>query len=205
MKTSPTIPRPVSVSICNSSASPYESRLGIIGRLTLALLCGSLLSLVASPTLSAAAPNGQYKFVSGSGRVNAMGESINLTKDVVKNFAVIKNGKITVKNNIIKINQNGAVKAVNEIGNMFGIEFQTTVSGPSFVQLAKSRNSYVGSTTTPVVVKFSAVVMDTEITGTVSSNVKVKVVGNKMTIDVPITGSALGYEIEGNVKLIGKK
>lgn len=176
-------------------------RSGVFSHLLTALAFGMILSFTAAPRLEAAAPNGYYKFVKASGQFTVAGETMVLDEDTIKQFAALQNGKLTISNNRLQLNRSAASRIITQLGNQFGLKFNTTITGPTYVQLRKSGTSFVGATATPVVVKFSTTYEGQKISGSIRTHFKVKVTGRDLYLTVPVTGSALGYNLKGQLKV----
>lgn len=164
-----------------------------------------LVSMIATPDLQAAAPNGSYKFVKASGSLTAAGETIRLDDDMIKNFAALKNGRLTIAKNRLQIDRTAALKAIKQLANQLGITFKTSITGPNTISLKKVGTSYSGQTSRPIVVKFSANYQGQAISGKISSNFKVKIKGRILTLTVPITGNVMGYGVKGKIVVTLKR
>jgi hypothetical protein len=174
------------------------------GRLLVALACASMAALA---PIQAAAPDGTYKLSSAAGSLQAAGQVVEVTSLIAETFTVTQNGKtpqFTVKNGRLKINPTGAVKLIEALGERFGGRFDfDKVSGPKSIELRKSGKNHVGSASKPIVVKFSSPAV-TE-TGILKSVVRAKVKGEKLTITIPLKGTAMGNPISGTVTLVATK
>lgn len=174
---------------------------GII-KVVCAAVCASLVSF--SPARAAGA-NGDYKFVSASGSLTLAGETVQLNDDLLKQFGGLKNGKISIVENRLQINRKAVGKLINQLENELGIGIDASITGPTYVQLQKNGTVYTGATAKPVVLKFSTTFEGQKISGTIKFNFKVKVKGRDLTLNVPISGSALGYKLGGNVTVHCRK
>ena len=176
-------------------------------RVLAALVCTAMVSLAATHSLQAAEPNGSYKFVSATGSLKAAGQVVEVTPILAESFALVPLGedpRFTIKNGSLKINPAGAVGFINGLGERFGGKFDIDkVSGAKSIKFTKTGNKYVGSVSTPVVVKFSSPLQTK--TGTLKSLVRAKVKGRKLTIIIPLAGSAMGHRISGTVTIVARK
>ena len=150
----------------------------------------------------AAAPNGDYKFVKASGSITVAGETLKLDEEIVEQFAALKNGKITIRNNKLELNRNAASKIISQLGEELGMKFNVKITGPTYVQLRKSGKDWVGATTTPVTVKASTTYEGQKVSGVIKTHFKVRIEGKKLKLTIPITGSALGYNLKGTLKVV---
>lgn len=174
---------------------------GVLRRLLGTLALGLAMSFTAAPRLDAAPPNGEYKFVTASGKVTVAGETMVLDEDAIKQFAALRNGSIVISNNRLQLNRTAAVRLINQLGAQFGLKFNTTITGPTYVLLRKSGLNYAGATATPVVVKFSTTYEGQKISGVIRTHFRARVTGRYLYLTVPVTGSALGYNMKGELKV----
>ena len=170
-------------------------------RIAMAVVCATLVSFI-TPGAQAGAADGEYAFVSASGSISAGGETLDLPQDVLQEIGAIQNGKIVIENNKLKLNRKAAARIIKSIGNELGIEFDITITGPTSLKLKKSGRSYIGSTTEPVVVKFSTTFEGEEFSGTIKTDFVAKVKGDKLTLRVPIGGNLLGQKISGELNIV---
>ena len=174
------------------------------GQYLLAIVCASLVSFT-SLTPASAAVDGEYRFVSAEGSISADGETIVLPQDLLKEIGAIQNGRIIIKDNKIQLNRKAAAKIIKQIGDELGIEFDITISGPTSLKLKKSGNIYIGSTTDPVVVAFETTYGGKIISGNLKTYFNAKVKSTKLTLNVPITGKALGMKFKGDLTMVCKR
>lgn len=170
-------------------------------RIAMAVLCATLVSFI-TPSAQAGAADGEYAFVSASGSLTVGGDTLELPQDVLQDIGAIQNGKIVIINNKIQLNRKAAARIINGIGKEFGIEFDITITGPTSLKLKKSGKSYTGSTTEPVVVKFSTTFEGQDFSGTIKTDFVAKVKGNQLTLKVPIGGKILGQKISGELNIV---
>ena len=150
----------------------------------------------------AKAPDGNYKFSSGSGEISIGTQSVDLTRALLKEIGSVKNGSVTVKKGAVLLNGDAARNILN---TLIGIDADLTVTGPSSMSFDTSGNTYVAKTPKPVVVKFTADYAGSELGGVLRSRFSAKITGGKLVINVkydgvigfvgsvdqqPITGSA---------------
>lgn len=191
---------------CNAAfRAPRETgfHFGIPGLFKLIVaLIGATLVTFATPVATAGAADGEYKFVSASGSISSGGETLELPQDVLQQIGAIQNGRIVVQDNKIQLNRRAALRIINQLGEQFGIEFETTITGPTKLRLHKVGRTFVGETTEPIVVTFSTTYEDEDISGNIKTFFKAKVKGNKLTLVVPITIKALGKKFTGEVTIV---
>lgn len=170
-------------------------------RVAMAVVCATLVSLLA-PSAQAGAADGEYAFVSASGYLTGGGDTIELPQDVLQEIGPIQDGHMVIKNNKMQLNRKAATRIIKGIGKELGIEFETTLTGPSSLKLNKSGKVWIGSTSEPIVVTFAATVEGEEISGNLKTHFQAKLKGDKLTIKVPITGRLSGKKISGEVNIV---
>lgn len=177
--------------------------IGLPGFLKLILaFVGATWVQLATPTAMAGGADGEYAFVSASGTISGGGETLELPEDILQQIGAIKNGRIVVEDNKIQLNRKAALRIINQLGQELGIEFETSITGPTKLKLNKAGNTYVGETTEPIVVKFATTYEDEDISGTIKTYFKAKVKGDKLTLVVPLTIKALGKKFTGEVTVV---
>lgn len=185
----------------SSSRTCHKHALSGVLRIAMAVACATLVSLLA-PSAQAGAADGEYAFVSASGSLTGGGDTIELPQDVLQEIGPIQDGHIVIKNNKMQLNRKAALRIIKSIGKELGIEFETTISGPTSLKLNKSGKAYIGSTSEPVVVTFAATVESEEISGNLKTDFQAKLKGDKLTIRVPITGRISGKKISGELNIV---
>jgi hypothetical protein len=198
MKTYTGSHHPESTLTAAASAAPF---LGL-GRTLMVLLLSLAFSFGTAATTLAAGADGAYKFVRGSGKISVAGESLDIPTSLVQQIGGVVNGRVTIKNNRIQINRNAGAAVVDYVGEMFGVTFNYTVGGSKFIDLKKSGRLFTGKTVKPVVVKFSADYMGMQVTGNIRSAITATVKGRTLTLKVPVSGSAMGFPIKGNMTVV---
>lgn len=178
---------------------------GFCRNLATILIVGLLACFSTVPSASAAGPDGSYKLMKASGSLNVGGEVMDLDQEMIKNLIGASQGKIVVYQSRIKIDRKSAVKMMQKLGESLGFEVEATISGPKALTLKKSGRAYAGKTAQPVVVNLTVNTGFDDITGTIRSHFKVKVVGNTMVLDLPVTGELLGRNLTGQVKATLKR
>lgn len=148
------------------------------------------------PTLSAGAPNGTYTFVTASGSATVLGQTYELTPDMIDDFGIVSKTALKVKNNKVKLDRRMADKLIAMLGAQLNVPIQTSVTGPKTMTLKKSGKSWVGKTSRPIVVNFTTTYMNESITGSLRMRMNAKVTKKTMMMEIPITGSALGYNLQ---------
>lgn len=169
----------------------------------LAAVVSSVVLVMAAPLPRALAggADGVYRLTRVSGSLSANGETVTLPKDLLK-AAFLRNGRILVEGNKVPIYRSKWAGLVDEF-NYLGFTGTAEVSGPSNLELRKSGDAYVGSTTRPVTVKLQGDFMGTDVTIVMKVFFKGKIVGNTLTITCPMTVKAVGIlEAEGTIKLV---
>lgn len=163
----------------------------------------SMVLVMAAPLPRAVAggADGVYRLTRISGSLSANGETVTLPKDLLK-AAFLRNGRIRVEGNKVPIYRSKWAGLVDEF-NYLGFTGTAEVSGPSNLELQKSGDAYVGSTSRPVIVKLEGEFMGTDITLVMKVFFKGKLVGNTLTVTCPVTVKAVGLlEAEGTIKLV---
>lgn len=171
-------------------------------RFMLIAACASLVSL--SPVRAAGA-DGEYKFVTASGSATVAGETVELDDEILQQLGGLQNGKIVIKNNKLQLNRKAAQKLINQLAEEFGITVETTITGPTHVPLKKNGKAYTGSTAKPLVLEFSAVFEGQQISGNIKTFFDVKVKGKNLTLNVDVSGTALGGNLSGDITVKCKK
>lgn len=188
-----------------AASNPGECALarcsGVLRRLLATMALGLAMSFTAAPQLDAAPPNGEYKFVTASGKLTVAGETMVLDEETIKQFAALRNGSLVISNNRLQLNRTAASRIINQLGAQLGLKFTTTITGPTYVQLRKSGLNFTGATATPVVVKFSTTYEGQKISGVIRTHFRARVTGKNLYLTVPVTGSALGYNMRGELKV----
>lgn len=171
-------------------------------KLILTVLCVSLVSFT-SPSAKAGGADGEYQFVSATGSLTAGGQTLELPQDLLQEIGAIQNGKMLVEDNKLRLNRKAAARIIKQIGEELGIEFETTISGPTKLNLKKTgKGTFTGETTKPIVVTFTTTFEGEDISGNIKTLFKAKVKGKKLTLIVPITGKALGMKLTGEMTII---
>jgi hypothetical protein len=156
----------------------------------------AITALAASPFSFAGSPDGTYQFVKASGYASFGGQKYELTQDMLDQVGFIDQASFKIKRKRMKIDIESAKKLLDQLSQDYGVPIEVSVSGPSRIVLQKSGRTWVGKTSKPIAVKFSANYLDQEITGTLKSRISIKIRGKKMVMTTPITGSVLGYKIK---------
>lgn len=171
-------------------------------RFMLIAACASLASL--SPVRAAGA-DGEYKFVTASGSVSAAGQTVQLDDEILQQFAGLQNGKIVIKDNKVQLNRKAAQKLINQLAKDFGVTIETSITGPTNVKLKKNGKAYTGSTSKPLVLEFSTTFEGQDISGNIKTLFNVKVKGNNLTMNVDLSGTALGSKLTGDITIKCRK
>lgn len=156
----------------------------------------SILSLAIAPVARAGSPDGSYEFISATGSVTFAGETTRLGADEIAELGIANDATLQVKKKKVNLNRNAVAKLLKKLEKQFGAEVETTVTGPRTVKLRKTKKGWTGKTTRPVVVKFTVSYGGETFKGTLRSHFKVKVVGKKLTMTVPITGNLAGAKFK---------
>lgn len=181
------------------------TRFAGLGKLLLAVVCASLVSFATMPSVFAAGADGDYKLVSASGSLTANGETMELPEDILQEFGALENAKITIENNRLQLNRKAALKIIKKLGDEFGLEFETTITGPKYLQLKKSGKRFVGNTSNPIVVTFETVYQGEKIAGNLKTDFNAVVKGKTLTMKVPVTGKVLGIKFSGDIEIVCKR
>lgn len=165
-------------------SSCLGSRQAALGGM-IALAWALLLPLILSPLASAKAPDGIYKFTSGSGEIEIGGKRFDLSRPVLKEIGSVKSGSVTIKNGVMMLDRDAArniLKAILEIVT------EIIIKGPASMTFGKSGNSYVAKTQKPVAVNFTSDFSGAELVGVLRSRYDAKVTGGKLVIKVKFDG-----------------
>jgi hypothetical protein len=150
-------------------------------------------------TAFAAAPDGTYDFVKAKGSLTIGGETIKLPQELVQGIPAISEGSAKVKKGKMKLDRNTAASIIKALGKELDTRFEISITGPKSLKLRKKGKIYKGSTTKPIVVRFSATVEGEELSGTISNDFDVKIKGKTLTMKVPLKGSLLGEKFSGKL------
>ena len=186
------------------SSAKLRLHLSAFGRFVLIALGLSIFSLVAAPTASAGV-NGKYKYVSASGSINIAGRNIKVSKNDMKAVLANNSGFTVIKKGKIRIDADDADELLEEVLDDLGGKLEISISGPRSLKLRKAGKSYVGSGSEPVVVKFNGKIQGRAVRGNITYKFTPKVTGDKLTMDVPVSGSILGFRIKGTIRVVCKR
>ena len=181
------------------------SRLAQFGRLLLATMCVSLVTVAAAPRAFAAAPNGSYQFDKATGSVKFDGNSINLPESAIKRIAGVVKGDINIKGGTLELNKNATKKIVNNLSDDLNFNVSVSVTGPESVTLVKEGDLYIGSTAEPIVTSFEGSALGEDFSGELVTNVTAKVNGKTLRVIITFSGSALGSDFSGKLVIIAKR
>ncbi|HEX7260561.1 MAG TPA: hypothetical protein VF258_01995 [Luteolibacter sp.] len=151
------------------------------------------MSLVVMTSMAdAKAPNGVYKYNSGSGTVEIGGSPYALSKATLKKIGSVQNSTVTIKNKTLILNGEATRNIIPEIfeKDLFTpLNFTTTLKGPTSIAFEKSGTSFIATSSTPVVVKLTADISGSEVAGALRSRYTAKISNGKLTIKVKFTGT----------------
>lgn len=167
--------------------------------------CVSLVTLSAAPRSMAAAPNGAYEIIGGSGSLSSSGQTITIPKQFFKELAK-QGGDIVVKNNKLQINRYTTADVFEVILPGAGsIIEEVKVTGPSSITLTPTGESFAGKTTQPILTTLIGVDNDDEdFTVKLTTNVSATVTGNRITVTLRFSGGDKNAQVSGKITLRGK-
>lgn len=178
--------------------------LASLGRFLMVALGVAMLSLFLSPVATAGV-NGKYKYISASGSFSIAGQSVKISRNDMKAVMTNSAGYTVIKNGKIRFNAEDSDKLIKKSLKDAGLDLKISVSGPKTLKLRKSGKTYVGSGNKPVVVKIKGEVQGQSINGKLKYKFNPKVKGDKLTLNVPVSGSMMGFPIKGTVKIVCKR
>ncbi|MES2658932.1 MAG: hypothetical protein V4689_09955 [Verrucomicrobiota bacterium] len=194
-----------STSVESLQGKTGSSRIANLGRLLLAAMCVSLVTVAAAPKALAAAPNGVYEFTSASGTVKFGDNTIDIPESAVKRIAGVVNGDITIQNKTLQLNRNATKKIVKELGDELDFDVKVTVTGPTSVTLSKDVDIYIGSTEEPIVTSFEGDFHGEDFSGELITDVTAKVKGKTLRLIITFSGETLGEEFSGKLVIVAKR
>lgn len=149
--------------------------------------------------------DGAYRLTKVSGSfVMDGGETVTVPSDVLK-YAFLKNGRLYVEDNKVPIYRSKWSKLMDDFSYM-GFTGSVSITGPANLVLNKSGNTFVGSTTKPVVLKMTGNYMGTRISIVMKMEFKGKLVGDVLTITAPISVNAMDLvHMDGEVKMVARR
>ncbi len=162
----------------------------------------AITALAASPFSFAGSPDGSYKFVKGSGYASFAGDRYDLDQDMIEDLGIVDRTSVRIAKKKMKISKKAATKLVDQLSAEYGVPVEMSVSGPNSITLQKSGRSWVGKTSRPIVVSFSANYSGMDITGKLKSQISVKIRGKKMVMTTPVSGSVLGEKFKAEAQTI---
>ncbi len=133
---------------------------------------------IASSAFAAQNIDGTYKFRKGSGKFEVDEREYKVSTSDLRDFAVLKDGKVKISKNKIKLNLKGVQDAFDRISG------RISVSGPSSMTVTKIEGSSKYKGRTPVYVKVKSATYEVNIK--VVLNVEVS--GNKLILKAPVSG-----------------
>jgi hypothetical protein len=164
----------------------------------------AVISVFAAPAAQAAGADGSYRLTRVSGTFVANGQTVDVPTNILSN-AMLRDGRIIVKDNKLPIYR-------AKWGNLFdeftyaGFTGSLRVTGPSNLVFNRVDGAFVGQTTQPVKLVMSGEYMGTPISMSMSMTFKAKVVGDTMTITVPVKLNAMGViAMTGTIKMTAKR
>lgn len=184
---------------------PIASFVRLIGRF-LPLVAGvALVHLCLMPNASAAGIGGKYSVGSVTGSLKIAGQTTDISNDTVSNFGALKNGKATITHGRLLLYPANASAQIQKMLAPLGVTIKTKVSSPDYIQLRKTGDHYVGSTTAPLIVNFSGSYMGEKFSGSLRYPMSVVVKGGKLTVKTRVSGSVAGMPVSGNINLVCNK
>lgn len=174
------------------------SRLGIAVRPLFAAVCASLLSFLAAPAGLADSPDGEYVFESSSGGISLGGKSISLPQKQFKDkIPVLRNGRMVIDDGKMRINRKTGKLIIRRVFEILRTDVDTTLTGPTYIQLHRTGETYVGSTVRAVVVALDGTVGGDDMNGHLRTNITAKVRGDTLKLTISISGRLLGQRLNG--------
>lgn len=202
MKTSFQIITPPCLTIRKSS--PLAALVRSIGRI-LPVMAGMALILMSMASNAVAGPDGQYHFVSASGKLKIAGETAYLSEDSLSGFGAVKNGRATIRNNRLQLYPQQGAAMIDEVLSSYGASgVSVKVSGPTSIRLKKKGAGYSG-TSQPLVLSISGSYDGERYSGKMKWTYKVTVKGDKLVATAPISGSIAGMKVSGIITMTCSK
>ncbi|MES2660853.1 MAG: hypothetical protein V4689_19665 [Verrucomicrobiota bacterium] len=187
------------------STSVDRSRLAKLGRLFMAVVGVSLVSVAATPKAQAAAPNGVYEFESATGSFTFDGETIDLPPAVVKRVAGFVKGEIIIEKRTLQLNRSATKKVVRELADEFDAEVTVSVSGPTSLTLTRDGDAFFGSARESIVTSFEGSYRGGDFSGVLNTDITAKVQGKALRVIIRFTGGALDSEFSGKLVIIARR
>ena len=174
------------------------------GRILPVLAGMALVQLSMVSNAQAATPDGQYQFVSASGRLKVGGESTNLSGDSM-NFGALNNGVAIIRNNRLQLYPKQGAAMIDELLSSYGVYgVSVKVTGPSSIPLKKKGAGFAG-TSQPLGLSISGSYDGEKYSGKMKWTYKVTVKGDKLVATAPISGSIAGMKVSGIISITCSK
>ncbi len=158
-------------------------------RLLLAASCVSLVSFTTTSRAQAqvADPSGAYEVESFHGTLRLNGRDLKIPNYLVKRIAGVLNGEVTVRDNdTIKLNKQSTIRIVEKVGDKLNLDVKAGVTGPSFLRLVESGDTYSGKAAGAIVTSFRADVFGEDLSGKLKTRVAATVDGDTLTLVIPL-------------------
>jgi hypothetical protein len=183
-----------------NQATSMGPRLRVAARRLFAALCATLLTILAAPDVLADGPDGEYKFESSMGSISVGDASIPLPQKQIRNkIAALRNGRMVIKDGRIQLDRKTAKLIIRRIFSINNPAFtvDTTITGPTEIQLHNDGKGHIGSTVRPVVVSIDGTIKGDEIDGYLKNKFTAKVRDDTLKLTIYISGHLLGKLIRG--------
>ena len=182
-----------------------SSRLAKFGRLIIAAISASVISLAAAPSTShAAGADGVYRVTGGRGSFTGGGETVKIPKSVFNEITKEQSAGIVVKNQKIVINRKMTAALFKSLAEESGITINPKVTGPSSITLTSDGGHFSGKTSRPIITKFVGFEDGEKFSVTVKTQVSASVKGDSLTLVTRFTATDGSDEFSGAITLLGK-
>jgi hypothetical protein len=185
-----------------------HSRFACTGRILLTASCASLVSFTTAIRALAqtADPSATYDVKCFSGTLRLNGNDLRIPNYLVKRIAGVLNSEVTVRDNdTIKLKKFSTIRIVEKVGNKLNLDVKASVTGPSFVRLLESGDTYSGKAAGAIITWFHAAVFGADISGKLKTRVSASVDGNTLTIVIRFYGDVEGQDFRGKVNIVAKR
>jgi hypothetical protein len=179
----------------------WVTRLWTATRPLFAVLCASLVCILAAPAARADGPAGEYKFVSSTGSISVGSASIPLPqKETRDKIAILRKGRIVIEDGKVLLDHKIAKLIIRRIFRSQGpgIAVDTTLKGPTYIPLHRNGQIYIGTTDVPLVVTLDGpVIKGDPLHGHWKNQFTAKVRGDTLKLTISMSGRFLGKKLSG--------
>lgn len=178
----------------------WASRLRIAVRPLFAGLCASLLFILTAPAARADGPAGRYKLESSSGSISFGDNSMSLPQKKFRDkIPILRTGRMVIEDDRVRLDRKTAKQIIRRIFHIISpnITVDTTISGPTDIQLHREGKIYFGSTIRPMVVTMDAAADDEVMHGHWHNQITAKVSGETLKLTISMSGRFLGKRLNG--------